>query len=244
MRKHIMGDGDIMFDVVSDPSVGFSHSESFQNVNYLDENLNIRLPVFSIHGNHDDPNGKDAFSVLDILSTTGLINYFGKQVNMDKIEVSPILLTKNNVNVSLYGIGALPEERFHRYIANDRVAFLRLDDNKKKWFNIFVVHQNRVRHGTKYLPEHCLTDLPDFVVWGHEVSKRVCFPEIKVNKLIIAVHFSYSTSPRRRPNTIRSRISTSTSRAQLLLHRFALEKWVRRRSLCGFISMNLISLSD
>jgi DNA repair exonuclease SbcCD nuclease subunit len=26
-------------------------------VNYEDENVNIGLPVFSIHGNHDDPSG-------------------------------------------------------------------------------------------------------------------------------------------------------------------------------------------
>lgn len=172
LRKYCMGDCEVDFEIVSDVSASFSHSEYFKHINYEDENLNIQLPVFSIHGNHDDPWGKDAFSVLDILSTTGLINYFGKQVNMDKIEVSPILLEKNGIRIALYGIGSLPEERFHRYIANDKVTFLKNDDNKN-WFNIFVVHQNRVRHGTKYLPEHCLTNLPDFVVWGHEVK---CYP--------------------------------------------------------------------
>lgn len=167
LRKHIMGDSDISFEILSDFTTSFSHSEHFKHTNYMDENLNIRLPIFTIHGNHDDPNGKDAFSVLDLLSAAGLLNYFGKQQNMDKIEVSPILLTKNGVKIALYGIGALPEERFHRYIANDRVAFLKPDD-KEKFFNIFIVHQNRVRHGTKYLPEHCLTNLPDFVLWAHE----------------------------------------------------------------------------
>lgn len=29
----------------------------FPWVNYQDENLNISIPVFSIHGNHDDPTG-------------------------------------------------------------------------------------------------------------------------------------------------------------------------------------------
>lgn len=163
-----MGDGEITFEIVSDENNSLSHSSHFKCANYMDDNLNIQLPVFSIHGNHDDPNGKDAFSVLDLLSTAGLINYFGKQINMDKIEVSPILLNKNGIRIALYGIGSLPEERFHRYIANDKVTFLRLEDNDEKWFNMFVVHQNRVRHGTKYLPEHCLTNLPDFVIWGHE----------------------------------------------------------------------------
>lgn len=172
-----MGDAEVDFEIISDVSTSVSHSEHFQHINYLDENMNIKLPIFSIHGNHDDPYGKDAFSVLDILSTTGLINYFGKQTNMDKIEVSPILFSKKDVKIALYGIGSLPEERFHRYIANDKVTFLKPDDDQK-FFNIFVVHQNRVRHGTKYLPEHCLTNLPDFVVWAHEHQVRSEFEKL------------------------------------------------------------------
>lgn len=38
------------------------------------------LPVFTIHGNHDDPTGADSLSAVDILSTAGLVNYFGKTV--------------------------------------------------------------------------------------------------------------------------------------------------------------------
>lgn len=30
---------------------------SFPAVNYEDPNLNVAIPVFSIHGNHDDPQG-------------------------------------------------------------------------------------------------------------------------------------------------------------------------------------------
>lgn len=30
---------------------------SFPAVNYEDPNINIAIPVFSIHGNHDDPQG-------------------------------------------------------------------------------------------------------------------------------------------------------------------------------------------
>lgn len=45
---------------MSDPSVNFSHLKS-PTVNYLDPNLNISIPVFSINGNHDDPSGKFIF---------------------------------------------------------------------------------------------------------------------------------------------------------------------------------------
>lgn len=34
-----------------------STSSSFPAVNYEDPNLNVAIPVFSIHGNHDDPQG-------------------------------------------------------------------------------------------------------------------------------------------------------------------------------------------
>jgi DNA repair exonuclease SbcCD nuclease subunit len=47
-------------------------------VNYEDPNHNISLPVFTIHGNHDDPAGAENLSAVDILSTAALLNYFGK----------------------------------------------------------------------------------------------------------------------------------------------------------------------
>lgn len=36
----------------------------FPAVNYEDPNLNIAIPVFSIHGNHDDPQGTGPVSCL------------------------------------------------------------------------------------------------------------------------------------------------------------------------------------
>ena len=30
---------------------------SFNHVNYEDPDINVAIPVFSIHGNHDDPSG-------------------------------------------------------------------------------------------------------------------------------------------------------------------------------------------
>ena len=41
-------------------------------------NLNVGIPVFSIHGNHDDPAGPQGLCALDLLSASGVINYFGK----------------------------------------------------------------------------------------------------------------------------------------------------------------------
>ena len=50
-------------------------------VNFENANFNVGLPVFTIHGNHDDPAGADNLSAVDVLSTCNLVNYFGKAVS-------------------------------------------------------------------------------------------------------------------------------------------------------------------
>ncbi len=40
--------------------------------------MNVALPVFSIHGNHDDPCGLGSHSCMDLLHESRLLNYFGK----------------------------------------------------------------------------------------------------------------------------------------------------------------------
>lgn len=85
LRQYCMGDSPIHFNILSDQTVNFNTTQSvplrfcghscktlcscwmtvilmlmccrFPWVNYLDGNLNISIPVFSIHGNHDDPTG-------------------------------------------------------------------------------------------------------------------------------------------------------------------------------------------
>lgn len=44
-------------DFVSDPTINFQHS-NFPAANYCDENLRVSMPIFTIHGNHDDLSGK------------------------------------------------------------------------------------------------------------------------------------------------------------------------------------------
>ena len=71
------GDRPVQVEYMSDPRVDFAHCKSRQ-VNYESHDLNISLPVFSIHGNHDDPSGLGSTSCLDLMHETGLVNYFGK----------------------------------------------------------------------------------------------------------------------------------------------------------------------
>lgn len=45
-----------MFEHLSEPSKNFANTTQ-TCVNYEDPNLNVSIPVYSIHGNHDDPTG-------------------------------------------------------------------------------------------------------------------------------------------------------------------------------------------
>ena len=168
LRKYCQGDDEVKFELISDQKENFKHTKEFPHVNFEDANLNISLPVFSIHGNHDDPTGKNPLCYLEAISASGLINYFGKYMDTKENLIKPLLLRKGNTLIALYGLGSLPEERLHRMFQKQAIKFLRPEEDADKWFNMFVVHQNRVPHGTKYLPEKFLTKLPHLVVWGHE----------------------------------------------------------------------------
>ena len=89
----------------------------------------MRVPVFAIHGNHDDPNrdgGADMLAALDILSAANLVNYYGRHDEVDNVTVSPILLRKGvETNVALYGMGAMRDERLNRMWSKKKVTFLR-----------------------------------------------------------------------------------------------------------------------
>lgn len=168
LRQNCLGSRPCSLEFRSDPTVNFQHSR-FPVVNYEDPNLNVSMPVFSIHGNHDDPIGQGSLCALDVLSAAGLVNYFGKSTNLDSIAISPILLQKGTTKLALYGLGAVRDERLHRLFTSRKVTMLRPREDTDEWFNMFVVHQNRTKHSsTNYLPEQVLDDFLDLVVWGHE----------------------------------------------------------------------------
>lgn len=168
LRQYCMGDSPIHFNILSDQTVNFNTTQ-FPWVNYQDENLNISIPVFSIHGNHDDPTGAEGLCALDLLSASGLVNHFGHSHSVERIEISPILMLKGNSKLALYGLGSIPDERLYRMFVNNQVTMLRPKEDQDEWFNLFAIHQNRSKHGpTNYIPEQFLDDFLDLVVWGHE----------------------------------------------------------------------------
>lgn len=76
-----------------------------RRVNFQDPNLNVGLPIFTIHGNHDDPSGQDNLSAVDILSSCGLVNYFGKVVGTCSIIHVPYIYVCYHAHISHVRIG-------------------------------------------------------------------------------------------------------------------------------------------
>ena len=181
-KKHCLGDGRIDFQMVSDPKLNFGRENG--QVNYENPNMNISLPVFAIHGNHDDPVGDGYYSAMDVLSTAGLVNYFGK-INCDnqEEEIYPLLFNKGSTCVAIYGLGYIRDERLHALLSHKKLKFMRPADTAQSIFNMLCVHQNRTAHSSlspkAYLPEDVLDELFDFVVWGHE---HECLGEPVENK--------------------------------------------------------------
>lgn len=180
VRRYCMGSDPVQIQVVSDQATDFRNING--TVNYEDEFYSIDLPIFTIHGNHDDPTrdgGTEMLAALDLLAVSNLVNYFGRQDEVDKVEVSPVLLKKGTTKVAIYGMGSMRDERLNRMWQGKKVRFLEPDepevedeDNEDEmpWFNIFALHQNRdLGRGSKNcVHESMIPDWMDLIIWGHE----------------------------------------------------------------------------
>ena len=150
-----------------------STKHRYRSVNFEDPHYNVQLPVFSIHGNHDDPAGDGGLAALDLLSTANLINYFGRAGNFEKISLSPILIQKGRTKVALYGLGHVRDERLGRHLDRKEVKVARPVEDRDDWFSILALHQNRLPrgagiHAKGYIQEKQLPSCVDVVIWGHE----------------------------------------------------------------------------
>lgn len=185
LRRHCLGEDPVALGVRSDP----------EQVNYMNPSYAISLPVFVIHGNHDDPTGAaggELLSAIDILAQANLVTYFGKSADSRKVNVFPILLQKGQTKVALYGLGNIRDDMLYETWANAKQVHWmcpredeagerpRLgngtsnpdgadDTSDKDWFSLFVIHQNRAMRGTtKAIADAMLPQWLDYVVWGHE----------------------------------------------------------------------------
>ncbi|XP_023945455.2 double-strand break repair protein MRE11 [Bicyclus anynana] len=168
LRKYCLGDKPVSVEVLSDQLDNFSRA-----VNYEDPNLNVSYPVLSIHGNHDDPVGQHGVSSLDILSISGLVNYFGRCSDYSRVRIAPVLLRKGRSRLALYGLSHIKDQRLARLFLEKKVE-MELVDDSGEWFNMLVLHQNRADRGPhNFIPENVLPSFLDLVVWGHEHDSQV-----------------------------------------------------------------------
>ncbi|KAK5991954.1 Double-strand break repair protein mus-23 [Cladobotryum mycophilum] len=167
LRKNCLGMKPCPLEFLSDAATVFEGA--FPHVNYEDPDINISIPVFSIHGNHDDPSGDGNYCSLDLLQAAGLLNYFGRVAEADNIQVKPILLQKGDTKLAMYGLSNVRDERMFRTFRDHKVKWFRPGTQMGDWFNMLAVHQNHHAHtATSYLPESVLPDWLNLVVWGHE----------------------------------------------------------------------------
>ncbi len=186
LRRHCLGDDPVSFQVISEPPPqgetegtmeGLNNGGGFTHVNYEDPNYAVGLPIFSIHGNHDDPSrdgNTEPLSAMDLLSVTNLVNYFGKASATDNVEVNPLLLRKGETLMALYGLGNMRDERLNRMWQKKKIKFLRHrptggDGEQKDFFSLFALHQNRdTGRGQKNcVQESMIPEWMDLVVWGY-----------------------------------------------------------------------------
>ncbi|XP_044524935.1 double-strand break repair protein MRE11 [Gracilinanus agilis] len=81
------------------------------------------------------------------------------------------ILSDQSVN---FGFRSIPDERLYRMFVNKQVTMLRPKEEENSWFNLFVIHQNRSKHGaSNYIPEQFLDDFIDLVIWGHEHECKI-----------------------------------------------------------------------
>ncbi|KAG6840299.1 meiotic recombination [Blastosporella zonata] len=184
LREYTMGNKPVQLELLSDPDEGKAGGYSFPAINYEDPNFNVGIPVFSIHGNHDDPQGagaEGALCALDVLSVSGLLNYMGKidlpitdaDAQNTGIAVRPVLIRKGSTYLGMYGIGNVKDQRMHFELRSNRVRMF-MPRDKDNWFNLLLLHQNRVKHGPQEsVPEGMFDDSIDLVVWGHEHDCRI-----------------------------------------------------------------------
>jgi double-strand break repair protein MRE11 len=167
LRMNCLGDKPCELEMLSDASENFGGL--FDHVNYEDPNINVAIPVFAIHGNHDDPSGEGSYSALDLLQVSGLVNYYGRAMESDKVKVKPVLLQKGRTKLALYGLSNVRDERLFRTFRDGDAKFFQPGTQKDEWFNLMTVHQNHHAYTeTGYLPENFLPEFIDLVVWGHE----------------------------------------------------------------------------
>ena len=178
-NNYVIGDSHAEFDTITKDKI----------FNYMNSFVKIKLPVFIIHGNHDDPSTDTNISAIELMQSSHYLNYITCENRDEKIYVKPVVLRKNDTFIAIYGIGNIKEERLSRLFKLNLVIFQE-PEIEAKVFNILVVHQNRFKgHGMGAAARNCIMDsvfpkFIDVIIWGHEhdsfieprtIENKICY---------------------------------------------------------------------
>lgn len=154
--------------------------DTCSSINIENEDVNIAVPVFAIHGNHDYPTNSDWRSVLEILKTNNLINYFGKREDLSFFRLRPICFKKKTssgkmIGIALYGMGYMQHSKLRKILKEGKYEIVPpADAGEVEYKSIMVMHQNRFKgRGSGASKNLCIEFqlLPreiDLFIWGHE----------------------------------------------------------------------------
>lgn len=147
--------------------------------------VNVKLPIFVISGNHDQPSGANLTSPCEIPESCQLIYYFEKFIDTPKFNLKPVMIERGNITVAIYGLTYINNDHFISLLKNtidlSNNPILEFDnppaeDSDSRRYNILLVHQDRPARGNKNLEApHLLSKIcpwMDLIVWGHEHDNK------------------------------------------------------------------------
>ncbi|KAJ8035341.1 Double-strand break repair protein MRE11 [Holothuria leucospilota] len=140
LREYCKKDEPVKIEYLTDPRYPEDTTNCFP---VKSNHLRHQTPVFSIHGNHDNPAGVGNLCELDVLSEAGLINHFGKSLSHDSVEMIPVLMKKGRTKVALYGLGSITDKALHGLFEKGKVSMRPAPEAVTPWFTMFMIHQNR-----------------------------------------------------------------------------------------------------
>ncbi|KAN0072784.1 meiotic recombination protein [Elaphomyces granulatus] len=143
LRMNCLGDRPCELEMLSDASETFPGA--FNHVNYEDRDLNVAIPV------------------------SGLLNYYGRTPESDRLLVKPVLLQKGHTKLALYGIGNVRDERLFAPSAMAMSASSALLSSRRT---------EPPRPLCDQLSPRSLSPRLDMVIWGHE---HECLVEPQLN---------------------------------------------------------------
>ncbi|KAG5669538.1 hypothetical protein PVAND_017425 [Polypedilum vanderplanki] len=203
LRTHSLGNKEIQFEV-KDSKTGeimqfqviTNENKSEENYNFPinidDDNIKVSHPVFAIHGCHDDV--VNNLSAIDVLNSSGLVNYFGKWKDFCEVNLEPFIICKDKIKIALYGLSHIPDRKLFDLFANDKVN-VKFPDQVNDFYNILTIHQNRIEKGkNNFIPVDMLPKFMNLIIWGHEHECKIDIEQCNDKMFITQPGSSIATS--------------------------------------------------